>query len=250
LPRSRRSAGSPSRSWPRNNDRPALVLTMEHKLQADFSEVVRRLKALYGPSQKVWNRDPFTVLVGTILSQRTRDENTASASLSLFSRFDTPEKLAKAQVGTVQELIRPAGFYRVKARILKKVAQDLLDRFGGKVPDDIEDLLTLPGVGRKTANCVLVYGFGKGAIPVDTHVHRISNRLGWVRTRTPEETEVDLTSVLPKRYWLEINDLLVTHGQRICRPLGPRCPQCPVNDICPKIISSRDKSPATRLKKR
>lgn len=215
---------------------------------ADFGEVARRLRALYGPSQKVWERDPFTVLVGTILSQRTRDENTASASLALFSKYDTPEKLAKAQVGAVQELIRPAGFYRVKARILKKVSQDLLDRFEGKVPDELEELLTLPGVGRKTANCVLVYGFGKVAIPVDTHVHRISNRLGWVRTRTPEETELELIRILPKRYWLEINDLLVTHGQRICKPLGPRCPQCPVNDICPKIISSKDKGPAKRGK--
>jgi endonuclease-3 len=223
---------------------------MGSKGPADFGKVVRRLRALYGPSQKVWERNPFTVLVGTILSQRTRDENTASASLALFSRFDTPMKLAKAKVGTVQELIRPAGFYRVKARILKTVSQDLLDRFGGKVPDDIEDLLTLPGVGRKTANCVLVYGFGKGAIPVDTHVHRISNRLGWVRTKTPEETELALTEVLPKRYWLEVNDLLVTHGQRICKPIGPLCSQCPVNDICPKIISSQHKGPATRPKKR
>jgi endonuclease III len=223
---------------------------MLRNVGADFSLVVRRLRALYGPSQKVWERDPFTVLVGTILSQRTRDENTASASLALFSRFDTPEKLAKAQVETVQGLIRPAGFYRVKARILKNVSQDLLDRFDGKVPDDIEDLLTLPGVGRKTANCVLVYGFGKGAIPVDTHVHRISNRLGWVKTKTPEETETALIHVLPKRFWLEVNDLLVTHGQRICRPIGPRCSQCPVNDICPKIISSQHKGPGMRPKKR
>jgi endonuclease-3 len=223
---------------------------MGQKLQIDYGKVVHRLRALYGPSQKVWERDPFTVLIGTILSQRTRDENTASASLALFSRFDTPVKLAKAQEALVQELIRPAVFYRVKARILRKVSQDLLDRFDGKVPNDIEDLLTLPGVGRKTANCVLVYGFGKEAIPVDTHVHRISNRLGWVKTKTPEETEIALTKVLPKRYWLEVNDLLVTHGQRICRPIGPRCLQCPVNDICPKIISSQDKSPATKLKTR
>ena len=216
----------------------------------DFGEVARRLRVIYGPSEKVWNRDPFTVLVGTILSQRTRDENTASASLALFSKYDTAQKLARADVGTIQGLIRPAGFYRVKARIIKKVSQELLDRFDGKVPDDIDDLLTLPGVGRKTANCVLVYGFNMVAIPVDTHVHRISNRLGWVRTKTPEETEIALAQVLPRRYWLEINDLLVTHGQRICRPIGPRCAECPVNNICPKLISSRESGPVNERSKR
>jgi endonuclease-3 len=214
--------------------------------KADFGEVVRRLRALYGPSEKVWNKDPFTVLVGTILSQRTRDENTAQASLALFSRYDTVERLAVAEVDEVQSLIQPAGFYRVKARIIKKVAQEILDRFHGKVPDDIDGLLSLPGVGPKTANCVLVYGFHKAAIPVDTHVHRISNRLGWVRTRTPEETEAELVKVLPRRYWLEINDLLVTHGQRLCRPIGPRCGECPVNNICLKLISSKERGPVRK----
>jgi len=210
---------------------------------ADPGEVVRRLKRLYGPAVKVWNRDPFTVLVGTILSQRTRDENTAQASMALFSEYPDAQALAKADNSSVERLIRPSGFYRVKARLIIEVARQLLERFHGKVPSDIDGLLSLPGVGRKTANCVLVYGFHKQAIPVDTHVHRISNRLGWVRTRTPEETEAELASSLPRRYWLDINELLVTHGQRLCRPIGPRCTECPVNNICPKLISSKERGP-------
>lgn len=204
---------------------------------ADVKEVVRALKAHYGMAVKVWNRDPFRVLIGTILSQRTRDENTAQATLALFPKFGTADQLAKADIKEIEGLIRPAGFYRVKARVIKDVARELLSRFDGKVPERMEDLLSLPGVGRKTANCVLVYGFHKKAIPVDTHVHRISNRLGWVRTRTPEETEEELTRSLPKRYWLDINDLLVTHGRNICKPIGPRCGECPVKNICPKKIS-------------
>ena len=213
---------------------------------ADVGTVVRSLRRHYGLAEKVWNKEPFTVLIGTILSQRTRDEQTALASLALFSRFDTPAKLVKADVKEIERLIRPAGFYRVKARQIKKVAREILDRFDGKVPDNIDDLLTLPSVGRKTANCVLVYGFNKKAIPVDTHVHRISNRLGWVRTRTPEETEESLVQLLPKRYWLEVNDLLVTHGQQICKPIGPRCPECPVNNICPKKISVHGRGSGSR----
>lgn len=204
---------------------------------ADVDEVVRALRRYYGRADKVWNRDPFRTLIGTILSQRTRDENTARASLALFSRFPTAADLAAADTAEVEELIRPAGFYRVKARTIKEVARVLVDRSGGRVPDAMGELLSLPGVGRKTANCVLVYGFDRVAIPVDTHVHRISNRLGWVRTSTPEGTEEGLTRLLPRNYWLEINDLLVTHGQNICRPVGPRCDECPVKDICPKKIS-------------
>jgi len=213
---------------------------------ADTGEVVRRLKRLYGPAVKVWNKDPFTVLVGTILSQRTRDENTAQASMALFSKYPDARAVAWADVGTVERLIRPSGFYRVKARIITEVARQVIERFHGRVPDDIDGLLSLPGVGRKTANCVLVYGFHKPALPVDTHVHRISNRLGWVSTRTPEETELELVKVLPRRYWLDINELLVTHGQRLCRPLGPRCTECPVNNICPKLISSKERGPVKK----
>jgi endonuclease-3 len=136
---------------------------------------------------------------------------------------------------TIEHAIFPVGFYRTKARVILGVSRDLLDRFGGRVPDDLDALLTLKGVGRKTANLVVTVGFGKPGICVDTHVHRISNRLGFVRTRTPEETEQALRAKLPRRYWIELNDLLVAFGQNICRPLGPHCSRCPVATRCPRI---------------
>ncbi len=141
-------------------------------------------------------------------------------------------KIANANVRKIESLIRPAGFYRVKAKRLKEVSRLLLERFDGDVPHDFDSLFSLPSVGRKTANCVLVYGFGSKAIPVDTHVHRISNRLGLVSTTSPEETEHVLTSFVPEGYWLDINELLVRFGQDTCRPIGPRCSECPLNDIC------------------
>lgn len=175
---------------------------------------------------------PFRVLIRTILSQRTRDENTDHASARLFSKFKTPEDIAGADTEDIEELIVSAGFYHVKAARIKEVSQILLDEFDGKVPDTIEELLTLPGVGRKTANCVLVYGFKKPAICVDVHVHRISNRMGLVETKTPEQTEEKLKKLVPKKYWLEINDLLVQFGQTICRPVNPLHDICPVNECC------------------
>ncbi len=175
---------------------------------------------------------PFRVLIRTILSQRTRDENTDHASARLFSKFKTPEDIAIADKEDIEELIVSAGFYHVKAARIKEVSQILLDEFDGKVPDTIEELLTLPGVGRKTANCVLVYGFKKPAICVDVHVHRISNRMGLVETKTPEQTEEKLKKLVPKKYWLEINDLLVQFGQTICRPVYPLHDICPVNECC------------------
>lgn len=176
--------------------------------------------------------NPYRVLIRTILSQRTRDENTDHASVLLFSKFRTPEEIAQADVQDIEELIISAGFYHVKARRIKEVSQILLDEFGGEVPGTIEELLTLPGVGRKTANCVLVYGFRKPAICVDVHVHRISNRIGLVETRTPEQTEEGLKKLVPVKYWFEINDLLVQFGQTICRPINPLHDICPVNDCC------------------
>jgi endonuclease-3 len=175
---------------------------------------------------------PFRVLIRTILSQRTRDENTDHASALLFSKFRTPEEIAQADIGDIEKLIVSAGFYHVKAARIKEVSQILLDEFGGKVPNTIEELLTLPGVGRKTANCVLVYGFKKPAICVDVHVHRISNRMGLVETRTPEQTEDELKKLVPRKYWLEINDLMVQFGQTICRPVNPLHDICPVSGLC------------------
>jgi len=176
--------------------------------------------------------DPFRILIGTILSQRTRDEKTTLATERLFGRFKGPEDLAKAKVSEVRELIRPAGFYNMKSKSIIKVAKQLVEEFGGEVPSDIDALMSLPSVGRKTANCVLVYGFDKPAIPVDTHVHRISNRLGLVETKTPEETEAELVKTVPKRYWLELNDLFVRFGQTTCKPIGPRCGECTLRARC------------------
>lgn len=193
-------------------------------------EVLTRLKKYYDYTEK--REDPFKVLVSTILSQRTRDENTEKASNALFQKFDTLEKLARAELSEIEELIKPAGFYHVKANRIKKVAQQILDSYG-EVPDDIEELLSLEGVGRKTANCVLVYGFGIPAIPVDVHVHRIANRLAIVSTKTPEETEIQLMDLFPEKDWIPINKLLVTLGRDVCRPQNPLCNHCVLSDVCP-----------------
>jgi endonuclease-3 len=179
-------------------------------------------------------RNPFRTLIATILSQRTRDEITDEASRRLFARFRTPEKLARARKSEILPLIRACGFYRVKADTIRRVARLLVERHGGRVPETMDELTALPGVGRKTAGCVLVYGFAKDAIPVDTHVHRISNRLGWVRTKTPEETEIALQKIVPRRFWQRVNDLLVSHGRTVCRPIGPRCGACSVERWCAK----------------
>jgi endonuclease-3 len=176
--------------------------------------------------------DPFRILIGTILSQRTRDEMTTLATERLFGRFKRPEDLARADEVEVRELIRPVGFYNRKAESIIKVAKMLVKDFGGEVPREIDALMSLPSVGRKTANCVLVYGFDEPAIPVDTHVHRISNRLGLVETKTPEETEAELVETVPKRYWLRLNDLFVRFGQTTCKPIGPRCGDCTLRTRC------------------
>lgn len=186
-------------------------------------------------------QDPFRVLIATVLSQRTRDEVTAVAEKKLFATFKDARSLAKAHPGTIEKLIRNVGFYRSKARAVNEIAAAIVGRFEGVVPREMDALLSLPMVGRKTANCVLVYGYGVGAIPVDTHVHRISNRLGWVKTKTPEETEAHLSRLVPESLWLELNELMVTHGKSICRPLRPLCGNCPVERHCeyPKSRAGR-----------
>ena len=178
-------------------------------------------------------KDPFKVLIKTILSQRTRDENTDEAARRLFEAgYDTPQKLANARPEDLYDLIKPAGMFRQKAERVIKVAREILERFGGKVPDTLEELTSLPGVGRKTANIVLYVSFGKPALAVDTHVHRISNRLGWVKTKTPEETELALMEILPKELWGPINGSMVEFGRRICLPRNPRCKECPLRREC------------------
>lgn len=175
---------------------------------------------------------PFSILIGTILSARTKDENTAKVVKNLFSKYKSVRHLAKARTKDVERIIRPIGFYHVKAKRIIDVAKIIDSQYKGKVPSNLEDLVKLPGVGRKTANCVLVYGFEKAAIPVDTHVHRISNRLGLVKTKTPEETEIELMKKIPKKFWLEINDTFVMYGQNICKPISPRCDVCKIRSLC------------------
>jgi endonuclease III len=178
--------------------------------------------------------DPFRVLVACLLSLRTKDETTGPAAARLFALADTPARILRLAPRTIERAIYPVGFYRTKARVLREISRDLLARFGGAVPDDLDALLTLKGVGRKTANLVVTQGFNKPGICVDVHVHRISNRWGYVQTRTPEETEMALRDRLPRRYWIGYNDLLVSFGQNICLPVSPRCSACPVRPSCPR----------------
>jgi endonuclease-3 len=180
-------------------------------------------------------RDPFRVLIACILSLRTQDTTTGPAADRLFALADTPAALLTLSPGQIQRAIYPVGFYRTKAAVILGICRDLLARFAGRVPADLEALLTLKGVGRKTANLVVTMGFGRPGICVDTHVHRISNRLGYVRTPTPEATEMALRARLPRRYWIGYNDLLVSFGQNVCTPLSPRCSRCPVRALCRRV---------------
>ena len=186
-------------------------------------------------------KDPFRILISTMISLRTKDDVTLPASNRLLAKADSPAALADLSEQEIADLIYPAGFYKTKAKNIKRTAL-LLVKNGGNVPADREKLLELPGVGRKTANLVLNLGYGIDAICVDTHVHRISNRTGWVRTVTPEQTEYALMEVLPKRYWIEINELLVSFGQKICTPVSPFCSRCGLrNDFCRQIGVARSR---------
>jgi endonuclease-3 len=176
--------------------------------------------------------DPFKILIGTILSARTRDEVTTAVIKALFSRFKNPDELSRANLSDIKKLIQKIGFYNVKASRLKEVSQLIIKKYNGEVPSNLDDLLTLPGVGRKTANCVLVYGFKKAAIPVDIHVHRISNRIGIVNTKNPEETENVLQKSIDKKYWIRVNETFVTFGQNICLPIKPKCNVCQLTKMC------------------
>lgn len=179
--------------------------------------------------------DPFRTLIGCILSLRTKDETTAEAAPRLFARAATAQAMLELGEREIERLIYPVGFYRTKARVIIEICHELLERFGGRVPDTIDALVTLKGVGRKTANLVVTQAYRKPGICVDTHVHRISNRWGLVRTRTPEQSENALRGALPRRYWIEYNSLLVAFGQTICQPVSPWCSRCPVEHLCPRI---------------
>ena len=175
---------------------------------------------------------PFSILIGTILSARTKDETTTKAVKALFAKYKNPKELANAKIKDVEKIIRSIGFFHVKSKRIVEVAKIIHKKYKDKVPEDLDTLVQLPGVGRKTANCVLVYAFEKPAIPVDIHVHRISNRLGLVDTKNPEETEQELMSKIDKKYWIDINDTFVMYGQNICKPISPMCDVCKIKKSC------------------
>src|SRR5262252_10080510 len=178
---------------------------------------------------------PFTVLISCILSLRTQDKTTNAASERLFAIANTPEKMLATPLRVIQEAIYPVSFYRVKARTIHSICEQLFERYGGEVPWKLEELLELPGVGRKTANIVVTLAFRKAGIAVDTHVHRISNRLGYVKTKNADETEMALREQLPRRYWMTYNDLLVPYGQNLCKPISPFCSKCKIAEYCDRV---------------
>ena len=186
-------------------------------------------------------RDPFRVLISTMLSLRTKDAVTEIASQKLSALADTPAKMLRLTQRQIEKAIYPVGFYRTKARSIRHVCEQLIDQYDSRVPAEIDELVKLPGVGRKTANLVLTLGYGKLGICVDTHVHRITNRWGYVETKDPEKTERALREKLPQAYWIEINDELVALGQNICHPTSPKCSQCPVEKFCDRVGVTRNR---------
>jgi len=212
-----------------------------------IDEIIRRLKdqnAKFSDSAitKVSaSRDPFLVMISCLLSLRTKDAVTSAASERLFALAKTPEEMLRLKTSDIETAIYPVGFYRRKSVQIKDISKCLIENWDSKVPDEIDDLLKFKGVGRKTANIVITHGFGKPGIAVDTHVHRISNRLGLVVTKTPDQTEFELRRVLPRECWRDFNDLLVVHGQNVCTPISPRCSTCPVRRWCGKIGVERSR---------
>jgi len=204
---------------------------MTNKEIRKITKIIDLLKRYYGIKTPA-KQNPFRVLISTVLSQRTRDENTKKATSLLFSKYKTINDIANASEKELRKLIKSVGFYRQKAKSIKEISRILVEKYKGKVPKNFNELISLPRVGRKTANCVLVYGFGIPAIPVDTHVHRISNRIGLVKTKKPEETEKELRKNVPKKYWVVLNHLLVIHGQTLCLAIRPKCERCPIKSVC------------------
>jgi endonuclease-3 len=216
-----------------------MVKTIPH-VEKIFSLVRQQLRPYEHPivsrKKKETPDTPFVTLISCLLSLRTKDEVTEQASHRLLSDYNTPEKLAALSEHTIASLIYPVGFYKTKAKRIKEISRTLLEKYQGKVPETFEELLTLKGVGRKTANIVMVYGHKKhGYLPIDTHCHRIPNRLGWVRTKTPEETERALKKILPVRYWDDFNELFVTFGKNICVPVSPFCSRCSIERYCKQV---------------
>jgi endonuclease III len=202
-----------------------------------MSAVLAKLAAGYRIDRFVTENgpDPFRILVACILSLRTKDEVTYPATERLFAKAKTPKAMLRMTPRAIEKAIYPVGFYRTKAKQILAISRILLADYDGRVPDTIDELLLLPGVGRKTANLTVTLGFGKPGICVDTHVHRIANRLGWVSTKTPDDTEAALRRILPKRWWIPINETLVRHGQQVCKPRSPICPACRAARSCPRV---------------
>jgi endonuclease-3 len=210
--------------------------------EVDFGLIIEKIKEMlskepYSKTTMLGDltrkiNDPYVVLTATILSHRTKDEITEKVVIDFIKKYPNVNELAKADIKELENVIKKVGFYRNKAKTLIKLAKVLVEKYNGKIPDDINELLSLPGVGRKTANCVLVYAYKKPAIPVDTHVHRIMNRLGIVETKTPEETEFALIEKIDKKYWLDINETFIRFGKSICKPIKPLCNICALKTIC------------------
>jgi endonuclease-3 len=210
--------------------------------EVDFGLIIEKIKEMlskepYSKTTMLGDltreiNDPYVVLTATILSHRTKDEITEKVVIDFIKKYPNVNELAKADIKELENVIKKVGFYRNKAKTLIKLAKVLVEKYNGKIPDDINELLSLPGVGRKTANCVLVYAYKKPAIPVDTHVHRIMNRLGIVETKTPEETEFALMEKIDKKYWLDINETFIRFGKSICKPIKPLCNICTLKTIC------------------
>src|SRR5262245_1455781 len=207
----------------------------------NYKPVLEKLHESHGSTMlgNFGNDDPWQTLIATILSARSRDETTEIVARELFQIYPDCASLAAAPVRKVEKLVKRSGFYKTKARRIINVSKILMSQYGGKVPADMDSLLALPGVGRKTASCVLVFAFATSAIPVDTHVHRISNRLGWVRTKTPEKTELALRKLIQETDWLPINDLFVFHGKNVCKPIRPLCTICSIEQYCAKRIKKK-----------
>ena len=217
-----------------------MINKIDH-IEEIFNLLKKELKERKPPSasKSSWDEvidTPFTTLISCILSLRTKDKVTEKASIKLLKKYNTPEKILKLSTKKIESLIYPVGFYKTKAKRIKDISETLIKNYNGEVPDDFNELLKLKGVGRKTANIVMVYGHKKqGFLPIDTHCNRLPNRIGWIKTKTPEETEIALKKILPKKYWDDFNLLFVTFGQTICVPVSPFCSKCPIQMFCKKV---------------
>ena len=204
-------------------------------------EISRWQEPVVGVVAKESDRDPFLILISTLLSLRTKDRTTRGAGDRLFAMARTPATMLKLPLKKLERAIYPVGFYRTKAKAIHQTCRRLIDDYAGKVPDSIDELVKLPGVGRKTANLVVTIGYGKPGICVDIHVHRISNRWGYIKTKTPEESEQALRQKLPKQYWITYNDLLVPYGQNLCLPVSPLCSTCKLTELCDRVGVTRSR---------